>query len=192
MESITAKQKQLERMKKWREANKEKIKEYNKEWRRTNKEHRKEYKKKYRDENREKHLSYSREYYWKKVRTSRLSRPRDKIGEKRYKDAHKEEIRSKNVIRLRAARAVVISGYGGKCACCGEAEPNFLTIDHVNNDGNVMRKNKVHPPCGYGLYKWLEKKGFPKEFQILCYNCNMAKSRYGICPHEKVRSSSKD
>ena len=29
------------------------------------------------------------------------------------------------------------------------------------------------------------KNNFPKGFQILCHNCNIAKGHYGKCPHEK-------
>ncbi len=39
---------------------------------------------------------------------------------------------------------LVWAHYGQRCACCGETEPAFLAIDHVNNDGNVHRK-KVKP-----------------------------------------------
>jgi hypothetical protein len=37
------------------------------------------------------------------------------------------------------------------------------------------------------LYRWLVKNNFPKEFQILCHNCNFAKFRLGTCPHETAR-----
>ena len=42
----------------------------------------------------------------------------------------------------------VFDHYGWVCACCGEAEPLFLTIDHVNNDGaDVEKKLGVVAPC---------------------------------------------
>jgi hypothetical protein len=74
--------------------------------------------------------------------------------------------------------------YGGYvCACCGETERMFLTLDHVNNDGNVHRK---HHGLGASLYKWLEKNGYPKGLiQVLCMNCNIGKWRNkGVCPHQ--------
>ena len=75
--------------------------------------------------------------------------------------------------------------YGGyKCNCCGIVEPAFLTIDHKNNDGAAHRKNDRG---AYHLYRWLIKNNFPDGFQILCYNCNWAKSRHGICPHQRKR-----
>lgn len=74
----------------------------------------------------------------------------------------------------------VLKNYGGKCNCCGETEEAFLCIDHVNNDGKKHRKE-----IGKGyLYTWLKDHNFPKDnFQILCWNCNLAKFHKGICPH---------
>jgi len=75
-----------------------------------------------------------------------------------------------------------IMAYGGyKCVCCGEREPLFLTIDHVNNDGHKHRKEIQ---SGDGLYKWLKQHNYPDGFQVLCMNCNHGKRRNnGICPH---------
>jgi hypothetical protein len=83
----------------------------------------------------------------------------------------------------------VIAGYGGKCQCpggCACAVPEFLTIDHIDNDGKADRKVR-----GYGVsfYRWLLKNGCPKEnYRILCYNCNCgrAKTRDKRCPHETI------
>ena len=75
----------------------------------------------------------------------------------------------------------ILNHYGARCACCGEVEPMFLTIDHVNNDGNVKRAEQG---VSTRLYKWIVKNGFPDDFQVLCYNCNCGKHRNGgICPH---------
>jgi hypothetical protein len=76
------------------------------------------------------------------------------------------------------------AAYGGYvCACCGETEKMFLTLDHINNDGNVMRK---HHGLGASLYKWLLQNGYPKGLiQVLCMNCNIGKWRNkGVCPHQ--------
>lgn len=66
-----------------------------------------------------------------------------------------------------------------KCACCGENNQFFLTIDHVNNDGNLHRKEI----SSGALYSWLKSHNYPTGFQVLCYNCNMVKGHYGICIH---------
>jgi hypothetical protein len=76
-------------------------------------------------------------------------------------------------------RMSVLKFYGGKCMCCGETEPKFLTLDHVNNDGAKHRKEIGQS----SIYRWVEINGFPKTIQILCFNCNMAKGLYGKCPH---------
>lgn len=35
----------------------------------------------------------------------------------------------------------VFDHYGERCACCGETERLFLTLDHVNNDGAEHRRS---------------------------------------------------
>lgn len=85
-------------------------------------------------------------------------------------------------IRARYRKAVM-DHYGGKCACCGETEDEFLTIDHKDNDGAEHRKSVD----GARLYRWLMKQGYPTNFQILCMNCNWAKGRYGCCPHQRLK-----
>ncbi len=83
----------------------------------------------------------------------------------------------------RDLRLRVLAEYGNACKCCGETTPEFLGIDHVNNDGESHRRELA----GYGrsIYRWLEQNGYPKDgFQLLCHNCNMAKGLYGGCPHQ--------
>lgn len=81
----------------------------------------------------------------------------------------------------RKLRDEVISAYGGyTCSCCGETQPHFLQLDHVNNDGNLDRKLRG---SGSMLYTTLRKQNFPSGYQVLCANCNYAKAHYGICPH---------
>ncbi len=76
-----------------------------------------------------------------------------------------------------------IMAYGGYvCACCGETEPLFLSIDHINNDGAEHRKALKFR--GGALYNWLKKNGYPEGFQVLCMNCNHGKRRnHNVCPH---------
>ena len=81
--------------------------------------------------------------------------------------------------RHRVKRLLVLEKYGGKCKCCGETELKFLEIDHVNNDGAAHRNRG-----SWWIVDYLKKRGYPKKgFQLLCSNCNMAKGRYGECPH---------
>jgi len=81
----------------------------------------------------------------------------------------------------RELRHVAITTYGGyRCACpgCAVTEPQFLQIDHINNDGAAHRRE-----AGHHLYAWLKAHGYPPGFQVLCANCNFAKGHYGQCPH---------
>ncbi len=92
--------------------------------------------------------------------------------------------------RYRAkVRGEVIAAYGGRCTCCGEDTPEFLTIDHIYNDGAAHRKTIGNGKTSQGsseMYPWLKRNGFPKDrFQLLCMNCNCAKAWFGTCPHQR-------
>jgi len=84
-----------------------------------------------------------------------------------------------------------IQKLGGICACCGEKEPLFLEIDHVNNDGNKL---KVKLPGGVwdrGDYHFMKSIVAGtidcSSLQVLCANCNHGKYRNGgVCPHTNV------
>ena len=80
----------------------------------------------------------------------------------------------------------VFNHYGRKCICCGENHIEFLSIDHSNGDGAKHRKAISNGQGGTAFYAKLKKLGFPENsgLQVLCLNCNVAKGRYGYCPHE--------
>ena len=112
---------------------------------------------------------------------------------------NKGEVRSRERSRYQEAKDTVYAVYGGKCACCGESESKFLSIDHVNNDGNIRRKEMQYGVGGNGggikLYATIISEGFPDTYQILCMNCNWGKARNnGVCPHQtvKVQRSSRE
>ena len=85
---------------------------------------------------------------------------------------------------MRGLRDRVISKYGGMCVCCGETIRLFLSMDHVNNDGNVERKKGIGQQK---LYKLLDRLPPQKSYQVLCNNCNLGKHlNGGMCPHETV------
>jgi hypothetical protein len=79
------------------------------------------------------------------------------------------------------ARQEAYTAYGGPiCACCGETELMFLTIDHIDGGGcKEDRKVRRHLPVS------LKSKGFPQGYQVLCFNCNCGRARNeGVCPHQ--------
>ncbi len=94
-------------------------------------------------------------------------------NKEKYQKYHKEH-------RLKT-RKKVLQAYGDECKCCGENTPKFLAFDHINNDGKEHRKTVG---SGNAMYLFLIKKGYPDDIQILCHNCNLAKTYYGRCPHE--------
>lgn len=96
-----------------------------------------------------------------------------------YRDQYRLDLRSEAFIR-----------YGGPtCRCCGESRWEFLTVDHVNNDGaRHIPAGAKYRLSGSRLYGWLKTNGYPEGFQVLCYNCNCAKGAFGQCPHEKERA----
>lgn len=100
----------------------------------------------------------------------------------RYYFKHKEHIKKRARERNLEKRKIVFGHYGNKCTCCGESQLEFLTMDHINNDGAKFRKEN-NIPGGYTTYIWIIKNNFPNDLQILCWNCNVAKMRYGKCPH---------
>ncbi len=97
-------------------------------------------------------------------------------------ESYKGRIRLDRVER----RLELIAGYGGKCVCCGESNALMLAVDHVNNDGAKHRRESAHHGRGPAYYRWLIEQKFPKEFQLLCHNCNRAKwLNGGVCPHKE-------
>ena len=103
----------------------------------------------------------------------------------RYKTdlTYREKQKLKTRIETKRLKCIVYNNYGRRCNCCGELEEFFLTIDHINNDGNVRRY-----PEGTGctFYRWIIRNKFPNDLQTLCWNCQQGKRfNGGICPHER-------
>jgi len=117
--------------------------------------------------------------------------------EKKKKYNARPEIKKR---RVRAARDCnrrirreTLEHYGGSppnCNCCGEKNYEFLTLDHINNDGAKHRKELVGNSkiSGAVFCRALKKHGFPNDppLQVLCWNCNCARFYFGGCPHVKV------
>lgn len=91
--------------------------------------------------------------------------------------------------KRRELKRQVFEIYGGAfCRCCAETSLIMLTLDHMNNNGAAERKEWKSDGGVDGFYRKLKKRGFPDGYQVLCYNCNVAKyHNNGICPHEIER-----
>ena len=102
-----------------------------------------------------------------------------------YRNNNRELINKRAREYLKRVRLAVFLHYGTKCVCCGEEHLEFLTIDHINNDGKQHRAE-----LGPGnFYVQIKTKGYPGGLQTMCWNCNEAKKIYGRCPHEDFSGS---
>jgi hypothetical protein len=105
-----------------------------------------------------------------------------------FRRANKEKVNAYNAawsVGYRARlRAEFIAVYGGQCSCCGEAEPLFLHLDHIFDDGAEHRRQHK---TGCKLLAALKREGWPKDrYRLLCANCNHGRTvNGGICPHER-------
>lgn len=152
-----------------------------------------EYNKKYYGRTRDERLAQKRDYY---------SRNREQIREKaaRYREDNREKVcdyarrryhadpeamRERQRQRNRQLKEAAFAACGGpRCACCGESQPAFLTIDHVNGCTKEQRKREG---LGTSFYRWLKKNGYPAGYQVLCFNCNMGREvNGGECPHRQA------
>jgi hypothetical protein len=156
----------------WKERNKAKVAEKNRQWQLSNPERMKAAQQRWKERN--PGIAAQRTREWRLANLDR-SRENGRRNDQRLKDE-------------------CYNAYGGYvCACCGETEPAFLTIDHINNDGAAHRRdvnNGIRRGGGKKIYSWLIANNFPSGFQILCMNCNWGKARNnGVCPHKTSEGS---
>ncbi len=87
---------------------------------------------------------------------------------------HKDRINLARRKRLHRYKMDVLRAYSDPpcCKACGVDTIEFLCLDHVNDDGNVMRQEHGR---GSSIYRWAQLHGHPDTLQILCYNCNHLK-----------------
>ncbi len=79
----------------------------------------------------------------------------------------------------------IFDHYGWECKCCGEKIKEFLSLDHINNDGYLDKHPGGSKKSGKELYLLVIRQGFPDKYQTLCMNCNWGKKLgNGKCPHE--------
>ena len=89
--------------------------------------------------------------------------------------------------KWRDLRNEIFDHYGWSCKCCGEKLKEFLSLDHINNDGYLDKNPNGDKKSGKELYLLVKRLGFPATFQTLCMNCNWGKKiGNGVCPHQKI------
>lgn len=111
--------------------------------------------------------------------------PSHKTARKTTEEVRRHRARLKHGNRV--LKLQVLQAYSGDvpfCQCCGEKSFEFLTIDHIANDGAAHRRS-LNNGKGGNVYIFLRKNGFPDGFRVLCMNCNFAIGRYGYCPHQE-------
>jgi hypothetical protein len=112
--------------------------------------------------------------------------PALRAATQRYRAKHPERVKEQRRRYNATARARLLAAYGGRCACCGESTPEFLTLDHIHGIPDHHRRNGKRI-SGTLLYSLVLREGCPDDYQLLCWNCNAAKSYYGVCPHKRLK-----
>jgi hypothetical protein len=105
--------------------------------------------------------------------------PREENGV--YCLSHRTALTQQTKAHHNKKRRQIVVAYGGACVCCGEDTFEFLTFDHVHNDGADHRRQIGRTSQ---LLAWIIKNDYPDTLQLLCYNCNCAKGFHGVCPHQ--------
>jgi len=132
---------------------------------------------------------------WRKLHPEQAKRISKKYNDshfkerKQYYDAHREHYRNYEKSRWNKYKLLVWGYYSNgsiKCNCCGETMLEFLALDHIDNNGNEERK-RLGNIKGTAFYKYLVDNGYPKGYQVLCFNCNWGKAHTldHICPHKR-------
>lgn len=99
--------------------------------------------------------------------------------------------RKKESEKRLSIRQEIFAAYGGpKCTCCGTENVEFLTLEHVDNDGAAHRR-ELRCDKGYRFYKKLKQLGFPqtRRMVVMCFNCNISRNCFGYCPCQRGSSS---
>lgn len=102
---------------------------------------------------------------------------------------HKDRMKqwqAENRDKIRDARwkrkLAVIERYGGRCACCGESTPEFMTVDHIGGWG---KDHRAESGLTYNMVAYLYARPILPGFRILCFNCNCSLGMFGRCPHQE-------
>jgi hypothetical protein len=93
-------------------------------------------------------------------------------------------------VYMRSAQRRAVELLGSQCVGCWENEPEFLALDHINNDGHREKKNKSGSRNANDYYFSVLREfksgdesriaAVKARFQVLCHNCNALKHYRGV------------
>jgi len=90
---------------------------------------------------------------------------------KRLRAENPEKYNAQSAAARARQREQLHEMYGHVCTRCGFDDKRALTLDHINNDGNVERAELGER----GVYRKARKEHQPQHYQILCMNCQFIK-----------------
>ncbi|OPZ36860.1 MAG: hypothetical protein BWY99_01970 [Synergistetes bacterium ADurb.BinA166] len=93
----------------------------------------------------------------------------------RYYSENSVSILEKARARSQRLKVEVFRAYSKEvpeCASCREPSIDFLTLDHIGNDGSSHR---AEIGSGPKTWNWAKRNEYPPLFQVLCFNCNFLK-----------------
>lgn len=109
------------------------------------------------------------------------------FGIARRSQSASKKLRFDRLGRKWVSKQDLIAAYGGVCACCGETEAAFLTLDHVGGGGGKHRqtfrdKGQNHVQH---IRQELKAAGWPRDkYRLLCMNCQFGYMHGRTCPHQ--------
>jgi hypothetical protein len=120
--------------------------------------------------------------------TARLYRERPGVREKRiaacrdWGERNHDRTLSLHASRRARVKADAFEHYGRECYCCGEGDPMFLGLDHIDGKGAEHRRE-----IGMQAALWAYRNDWPPIFRTACHNCNQAAhANGGTCPHNRA------
>ena len=117
---------------------------------------------------------------WKEYHKQYYSKHKERIcGRQKERYKYDKFYRESTKAMNKSRKLEFLDMYGGKCECCKETIYEFLCLDHINGR-NRKHKNET----GNVAYKRAIENYDPKEYRILCANCNAATRLGHICPHK--------
>ena len=120
----------------------------------------------------------------KHARESRLRSQRPEVKAKNKKFTQQKTAQFKLEVFTHYSKIISNSDVP-MCACCKYDDIRFLTLDHIEGRKHLPKKEQKLKTLG--LWRHVKKIGLPKGYQVLCYNCNIAKSTSLYCPHQLDR-----